>query len=217
MSSYFRDHTNHLIRFEPLRNLLIEYLTPSPIHSCPVDLPQFSLVDIQPTPMEQHEQDTPRHVPVNAHNGQHELWGHVYMNPIRQTPISAIVLPAHHTTLNLKPGMLQALPQFHSYEVERPYMHLKNFEDACSIFQDNSCPRKVLLLKLFPFTLKDKAKLWFNSLRPRLFIYGIHWKGNSRKSSFLRIVRRHYDVSYLNLHQIVARVSSKLGRDLRTY
>ena len=73
---------------------------------------------------------------------------------------------AHHTILNLKPGMLQVMPQFHGYKSEKPYTHLKDFEDACSIFQDNSCPRKVLLLKLFPFTLKDKAKLWFNSLRP---------------------------------------------------
>ena len=96
-----------------------------------------------------------------------------YMNPIRQTPISAIVLPAHHTTLNLKSGILQALLQFYGCESERPYTHLKNFEDACSIFQDNSCPREVFLLKLFPFTLKDKAKLWFNLQRPR----SIHsWK-----------------------------------------
>ena len=66
--------------------------------------------------------------------------------------------------------MLQALQQFYDCESERPYTHLKDFEDAYSIFQDNSCPREVLLLKQFPFTLKYKAKLWFNSLRPR-FIY----------------------------------------------
>ena len=70
-----------------------------------------------------------------------------YMNPIWQT----IVLPAHHTTLNLKPGMLQALSQFYGCESKRPYTHLKVFEDACFIFQDNSCPREVLLLKVFPF------------------------------------------------------------------
>lgn len=56
------------------------------------------------------------------------------MNLTRQTPISAIVLPAHHTTLNLKLGMLQGLPQFHGCESERPYTYLKDFEDACSIF-----------------------------------------------------------------------------------
>ena len=33
-----------------------------------------------------------------------------YMNPTWKTPISPIVLLAHHTTLNLKLGMLQALP-----------------------------------------------------------------------------------------------------------
>ena len=44
---------------------------------------------------------------------------------------------------------------------------MKDFEDECSIFQDNSCHRKILLLKLFPLTLKDKAKFWFNSLRLR--------------------------------------------------
>ena len=75
-----------------------------------------------------------------------------YMNPIRQTPTSVIVLPTHHTILNLKSGMLQALSQFYGCESERPYTHLKDFEDACSIFQDNSCPMKVLLLKLFSFT-----------------------------------------------------------------
>ena len=89
------------------------------------------------------------------------------MNPIRQIPISTIVLSTHHTTLNHKPEMLQALPLFYGCESERPYRHLKYFEDACSTFQDNSCPREILLLKHFPFTLKNKAKFWFNSLRPR--------------------------------------------------
>ncbi|GFY88708.1 late embryogenesis abundant protein, group 2 [Actinidia rufa] len=138
--------------------------------------------------MDHHEQDPRGHVLGGAQNGEHGFDREVedrdhmsnageveaqtrtmrdYMNPARQTPISAIVLPAHHTTLNLRSGMLQALPHFNGCESERPYTHLKDFEDACSIFQDNSCPREVLLLKLFPFTLNEKAKSWFNSLRPR--------------------------------------------------
>ena len=179
MFSYFKDHLNCLVRVEPLCNLPIGYLTPSPTRSHLVNLAQFLLVDIRPIPMEQHKQDPPRHVLAGAHNGQHELLGHVlgralngqhgvdrrveeqerfsnvgevkaqirtvrdYMNPIQKTPTSTIVLPAHHITLNLKPGILQALPQFHSYNSERPYTHLKDFEDACSIFQDNSCPQEV--------------------------------------------------------------------------
>ena len=200
MSSYFRDHTNRLVRVDPLRNLPLGYLTPSPTRSSSVDLSQFPLVDIRPIPMDQHDQvghvlGGAQHVQdgVNRDVVDQERESNAgeveaqirtmrdYMNPTRQTPTSAIVLPAHHTTLNLKPGMLQALPQFHGYESERPYAHLKDFEDACSIFQDNSCPREVLLLKLFPFTLKDKAKFWFNSLRPR----SIHsW--NTMEGEFLK-------------------------------
>ncbi|GFZ05261.1 hypothetical protein Acr_17g0008330 [Actinidia rufa] len=138
--------------------------------------------------MDHHEQDPREHGLGGAQNGEHGFDREVedrdhasnageieaqtrtmreYMNPARQTPISAIVLPAHHTTLNLRSGMLQALPHFNGCESERPYTHLEDFEDACSIFQDNSCPREILLLKVFPFTLKNKAKFWFISLRPR--------------------------------------------------
>ena len=113
--------------------------------------------------IDQHEQDPLRHILGGAYNGQHGVNSRVenherannvgevedqirtmrdYMNPIRKTPTSAIVFSTHHTTLNLKTKMLQALPQFHGCESESPYTHLKDFEDACSIFQDNSCPRK---------------------------------------------------------------------------
>ncbi|GFZ19874.1 hypothetical protein Acr_28g0005790 [Actinidia rufa] len=152
--------------------------------------------------MDHHEQDPRGHGLGGAQNGEHgfdrEVEDHdhasnageveaqirtmrYYMNPARQTPISSIVLPVHHTTLNLRSRMLQALPHFNGYESERPYTHLKDFKDACSIFQDSSCPREILLLKLFPFTLKDKAKFWFNSLRPRS-IYS--W--NAMEGEFLK-------------------------------
>ena len=52
-------------------------MTPSHTRSCSVDLPRFSLVDIRPIPMEQHEQDPSGHIPVGPHNGQREFLGHV--------------------------------------------------------------------------------------------------------------------------------------------
>ena len=73
--------------------------------------------------MDQHEKDPLGHILGGVHNRQHEIdrvvenqertnnAGEIevqirtmrdYMNPIRQTPTSTIVLPAHHTTLNLK-------------------------------------------------------------------------------------------------------------------
>ena len=71
MSSYFKDHTNCLVRVDPLCNLPLGYLTPSPTHSSPVDFPQFLLFDIKPIPMDQHEQDPLGHDLGGALNGQH--------------------------------------------------------------------------------------------------------------------------------------------------
>ncbi|GFZ06460.1 hypothetical protein Acr_18g0006300 [Actinidia rufa] len=63
-----------------------------------------------------------------------------YMNPPRQVPSSCIVFPLHYATLNIRPGMMQMLPQFHGLESERPYAFIKEFEDACSLELLTSCP-----------------------------------------------------------------------------
>ncbi|RVW83432.1 hypothetical protein CK203_051740 [Vitis vinifera] len=52
-------------------------------------------------------------------------------------------------------------------ESENPYAHIKEFEDVCNTFQEGGASINLMRLKLFPFTLKDKAKIWLNSLRPR--------------------------------------------------
>ncbi|RVW86076.1 hypothetical protein CK203_038036 [Vitis vinifera] len=53
-------------------------------------------------------------------------------------------------------------------ESENPYAHIKEFEDVCNTFQEGGASIDLMRLKLFPFTLKDKAKIWLNSLRPRI-------------------------------------------------
>ena len=45
-------------------------------------------------------------------------------------------------------------------------MHIE-FEDVCNTFREGGASIDLMRLKLFPFTLKDKAKIWLNSLRPR--------------------------------------------------
>ena len=52
-------------------------------------------------------------------------------------------------------------------ENENPYTHIKDFEEVCHTFQEGTTSIELMGLKLFPFTLKDKAKLWLNSLRPQ--------------------------------------------------
>ena len=52
-------------------------------------------------------------------------------------------------------------------ESENPYSHIKEFEEVCNTFQEGGAAIDLMRLKLFPFTLKDKAKVWLNSLRQR--------------------------------------------------
>ena len=59
------------------------------------------------------------------------------------------------------------LPQFRGMENENLYTHIKDFEKVCHTFQEGTTSIDLKRLKVFPFTLKDKGKVWLNSLRPR--------------------------------------------------
>ena len=63
--------------------------------------------------------------------------------------------------------MISLLPKFHGLDSKSPSRHFKEFKEACSTFHDQSCNEETIKLKLFPFSLKDKAKTSLNSLRPR--------------------------------------------------
>src|ERR1043165_5210441 len=63
--------------------------------------------------------------------------------------------------------MIPLLPNFHGLESESPYLHLRDFDEVCATFNDQACTTEIIKLKLFPFSLKDKAKTWLNSLKPR--------------------------------------------------
>ena len=62
--------------------------------------------------------------------------------------------------------MISLLPKFHGFDSENLYLPFKEFE-VCATFHDQSCNEETIRLKLFPFSLKDKAKTCLNSLRPR--------------------------------------------------
>ena len=59
------------------------------------------------------------------------------------------------------------LPTFHGMENENPYTHIRDFEEVCTTFKEGAVDMDLLKMKAFPFTLKDKAKIWLNSLRPK--------------------------------------------------
>ena len=59
------------------------------------------------------------------------------------------------------------LPTFHGMDSENPYSHIQDFEEVCNTFKKDATNVDLMRLKFFPLTLKDKAKIWLNSLRPR--------------------------------------------------
>ena len=87
------------------------------------------------------------------------------MHPPRMSAPSCIVSPTEQ--LVIRPHIVPLLPTFHGMERENPYSHIKEFEEVCNTFQEGGASIDLMRLKLFPFTLKDKAKIWLNSLRPR--------------------------------------------------
>ena len=67
----------------------------------------------------------------------------------------------------VRPYLMPLLPTFHGMENENPYTHIREFEEVCTTFKERVTDMDLLKLKAFPLTLKDKAKIWLNSLRPR--------------------------------------------------
>jgi len=80
------------------------------------------------------------------------------MNPARTCAPSCIVFPLDASHFNFKPDINQLLPSFHGLDLENSYLHLREFEEVCNTYNDLNCSMNTIRLKLFLFSLKDKAK-----------------------------------------------------------
>jgi len=60
--------------------------------------------------------------------------------------------------------MVQHTCQFDGLPRDDPNKHISSFLEICDTQRINSVSMEVIKLKLFPFSLKDKAKTWFNLL-----------------------------------------------------
>ena len=89
-----------------------------------------------------------------------------YMQPTFTSYTSCIILPTNEHPFDLKPGVIELLPKFHGLDSENPYLHLKDFEEICNNLNKQNISEDFIKLKLFTFSLKEKAKTWFYSLRP---------------------------------------------------
>jgi hypothetical protein len=79
--------------------------------------------------------------------------------PIATNSASCIVLPPTNAThFDLKPLVIQLLPSFHGLDHENPYNHVKKFKDICATFKFQNFSEESVHLKLFHFSLHDRAK-----------------------------------------------------------
>jgi hypothetical protein len=84
--------------------------------------------------------------------------------PVVTNSPSCIVLPPTNATyFDLKPHVIQLLPSFHGLDLENPYNHVKKFKDICAIFKFQNIFEESVHLRLFLFSLHDRAKAWFDS------------------------------------------------------
>ena len=114
---------------------------------------------MDPIPEEQQSQPG---TPMNP-NAYRTMRDHIH--PPRVSAPSCIIPPADDVAV--RPYLVPLLPTYHGMENENPYTHLRDFEEVCTTFKEGMMDMDLLKLKAFPLTLKDKAKIWFNSLRPR--------------------------------------------------
>ena len=89
-----------------------------------------------------------------------------YMYRTRSTQPSCITLPALTANFEIKSGMIQMLPVFRGLANENPYQHVREFEDICGTMKYHQMTEESLKLRLFPFSLKERAKSWLLSLQP---------------------------------------------------
>ncbi|KAK9028466.1 hypothetical protein V6N11_025626 [Hibiscus sabdariffa] len=126
------------------------------------------------------EQDPPRQSPPPAAGG-------AIIPPIpqnnQQQPISIVrdylaenleglnpaitILEFEAEHFELKPvlfNMLNTLGKFSGSPAKNACQHLKSFVEICNSFNIHGVSNDVLKLKLFPYSLRDKAKAWLNNL-----------------------------------------------------
>ncbi|KAG8657494.1 hypothetical protein MANES_03G073016v8, partial [Manihot esculenta] len=68
-----------------------------------------------------------------------------------------------------EPSLVQMVQQslFNGQHIENPYLHLSNVMEISDMVKLNGVSKGAIRLRLFPFSLRDRAREWLNALPPR--------------------------------------------------
>ena len=88
------------------------------------------------------------------------------LQPQRTTTNSCIRLPEEANQFLMKSEMIRLLPVYQGVDSENPYSFMRDFEDVFNAFLSTGSPLHIICMVLFPFSLKEKAKILFHSLAP---------------------------------------------------
>ena len=88
------------------------------------------------------------------------------LQPQITTKNSCIRLLEEANQFLMKSEMIRLHPVYQGVDSEKPYSFMRDFEDVCSAFLSTGSPFHIICMVLFPFSLKEKAKIWFHSLAP---------------------------------------------------
>ncbi|KAI3739098.1 hypothetical protein L2E82_29490 [Cichorium intybus] len=139
-----------------------------------------------PQPQWNRGRGPPRRAPhYQQPQGQQDYNDHLYGNPTqplhftqpRRQSVASHFQPREYddsspiyipdnidSQVEIRPQLLGILTQFRGYKTDDPYNHLYEFLAIANANTPRNTDRDIFRLRLFPFTLKDKAKYWFTFL-----------------------------------------------------
>ncbi|KAK4276049.1 hypothetical protein QN277_019041 [Acacia crassicarpa] len=86
------------------------------------------------------------------------------LNKLTSAITPPIINAGHFEIKSFMIQMLNAARQFGGLPSEDPHLHLKTFLEVCDSFVIPVIPPDAIRIKLFPFSLRDKACTWLNNL-----------------------------------------------------
>ena len=88
-----------------------------------------------------------------------------YARPVLQRTVTRIHAPlGRGANFRIDSHVMSMLPIFHGKPSEDPYRHVDELSYVCEINHLQNVPADTMKMKLFPATLRDKAKDWFLKL-----------------------------------------------------